>query len=51
MTKIIRPLLFVLLLCVANISLKAQVGDKPLDVNYQKIEKFVQSHNPTSSGL
>ncbi|MBR4136136.1 MAG: DUF4919 domain-containing protein [Bacteroidales bacterium] len=43
MTKIIRPLFFVLLLCVANLPLKAQMGDKPLNVDYQKIEKFVQS--------
>lgn len=51
MTKIIRPLLFVLLLCVANISLKAQMGDKPLDVNYQKIEKFVQSQSDQFGAL
>ncbi|MBO4488145.1 MAG: DUF4919 domain-containing protein [Bacteroidales bacterium] len=43
MIKKIRLLLIALLLCVANTPLKAQMGDKPLNVDYQKIEKFVQS--------
>lgn len=43
MKKTVRLLFLVLLTCALYIPLKAQMGDKPLKVDYDKIEKFVQS--------
>lgn len=43
MKKTIRLLFLVLLTCALHIPMKAQMGDKPLKVDYDKIEKFVQS--------
>ncbi len=43
MKKTVRLLFLVLLTCALHIPMKAQMGDKPLKVDYDKIEKFVQS--------
>lgn len=43
MKKTVRLFFLVLLTCALYIPLKAQMGDKPLKVDYDKIEKFVQS--------